>query len=74
MNINQLRIIAVLERMTHLVKSEEHFAEAFSPYLDDMLDSIHNEDGFGTEGQSDPRGDFREGLWSCEKVEGIDKP
>ena len=27
--------------------------------FDNMLDTLHNEDFFGTEGQSDPRGDRR---------------
>lgn len=31
------------------------------------------EDAFGTEGQCDPRGDFRDGEWSMKRVQGVDR-
>jgi len=73
MDIQQKRIKLVLERMITLVEGEDYYAESFSPHLDDMLQDIHDGDGFGTEGQCDPRGDFRDGNWCCELVQGIDK-
>lgn len=45
--------------------STEHIAEV----LDSVLDNIRNMDGFGTEGECDPRGDFRNGDWSMWDVE-----
>jgi len=38
-----------------------------------MLNTLQSEDAFGTEGQNDPRGDFRESNWSMEYVQGIDE-
>lgn len=41
----------------HVQENPDEFAfECF----DDMLDNLHDEDYFGTEGQSDPRGDRRD--------------
>lgn len=49
-----------------------HSDEALADLLDSMLDDIASEDGFGTEQQCDPRGDFRNGQWSMWNVEGND--
>jgi hypothetical protein len=68
----QERVLEVLERITKLCADDEGYAESFSIELDVMLDRINFDDGFGTEGQSDPRGDFRNGAWSMDRVEGID--
>lgn len=37
--------------------------------LEEVLEQYHMDDGFGTEGQSDPRGDFRDGSYSMWSVE-----
>lgn len=73
MNKTQKRIVLVLDRLIQLVKDDDDFAKAVSADIEVFLNDIHGNDGFGTEGQSDPRGDFRSGHWSMTKVEGIDK-
>lgn len=68
------RMLAVLDRFTDLVKDEEEdIVLIWSDYMEEMLSEIASNDGFGTEGQSDPRGDFRNGEWSMRRVEGLDK-
>lgn len=70
--ITQQRVATVLERMLASVRKDPADAETFSPMLEEMLTELHGDDGFGTEGQGDPRGDFRSGQWFMERVEGID--
>lgn len=67
----QLRVVAVLERMIAMAQNDRDDATAFSDMLETGLTDIHSMDGFGTEGQCDPRGDFRNGKWSMKKVEGV---
>ena len=66
---SQANTCVVLQRLINLVKSDEDFSEAFSTDLEMLLDGIHSEDGFGTEGQNDPRGDFRNGEWTIDNIE-----
>ena len=74
MNKTQKRVIKVLERMIELAESDDNDAEMLSDGLESMLDEIAQNDGFGTERTSDPRGDFRDyGGWSMTRVQGIDK-
>lgn len=68
----QRRVAAVLERMLAMARGNEDDAKMFAESLEVMLTDIHAGDGFGTEGQCDPRGDFREGRWSMARVEGVD--
>lgn len=68
----QERVVTVLARLGRMASEDEDFVGYFSEDLQKLLESIHNEDGFGTEGQCDPRGDFRNGHWSMDHVEGID--
>lgn len=72
MRKTQERVIKVLENMKTMTEQDEHYATMFSESLDTMLDDFMGEDAFGTEGQCDPRGDFRDGDWSMDRVEGID--
>lgn len=72
MNGTQRNATKVLERLIDLVKENEDDAQVISEYLELMLDELHQDDFFGTEGQIDPRGDFRNGHWTMKKVEGID--
>lgn len=65
----QQNCVTVLNRLAQMCEEDEDFAETLSGDLNTMLDEIHSQDGFGTEGQSDPRGDFRNGRWSMKKVE-----
>lgn len=53
---------AVWERLTTYVTAvsvDIDATKAFCGELNDFLDKILNQDGFGTEGQLDPRGDHR---------------
>lgn len=72
------RTLKVLERFTALVKDMdedecEAWAEAWADSLDALLDEAASNDAFGTDGQCDPRGDFRNGEWRMNRVEGLDK-
>lgn len=70
----QQRVCLVLHRLASLAKDmEDEEAGLFSSDLQDMLEGISCDDGFGTEGQADPRGDMRNGEWSIFRVEGLDK-
>jgi hypothetical protein len=72
--VQQQRVIKVLERMRDLVLSDEPMADIFAEPLDEVLEVLRLEDAFGTEGQNDPRGDFRDGerLWGMGYVQGLD--
>jgi hypothetical protein len=65
----QKNCVTVLNRLAKMCEEDEDFAKSLSIDLDSMLDGIYAQDGFGTEGQSDPRGDFRNGRWSMKKIE-----
>ncbi|MAX51686.1 MAG: hypothetical protein CMH22_16105 [Methylophaga sp.] len=65
------RVKLVLERLSKIAGDEDE-AESIAGPLDMMLDDLHEEDFFGTEGQCDPRGDFREEVWSIDRVQGVD--
>lgn len=41
--------------------------------LESMLEQYHMDDGFGTEGETDPRGDFRDQSYTMWNVEGDDE-
>lgn len=63
-------IVTVLTRLTEQVKMmDEESVEAFAGSLDTFFDDLRSNDFFGTEGQLDPRGDFREGTWSIKKIQ-----
>lgn len=72
--IEQQRVSKVLDRMQQMVSpdSDPENAAVFAPCLEQMLDALACEDFFGTEGQDDPRGDFRNGMWNMEHVQGVD--
>ena len=69
----QIAVDLVMDRMIALARSSLQDAVAFASSMDDMLDEIRSEDGFGSEAQTDPRGDGRDGEWSMRCVEGIDR-
>lgn len=50
--------------MIKLAQGDETMAEMFADELDYMLDDMSSNDFFGTEGQLDPRGDYRNGKWT----------
>jgi len=72
MNITQTRVTTVINRMIALSNSSVLDARMFSDALESTLNDIRSRDGFGTEAQSDFRGDGRNGTWSMNCVEGID--
>lgn len=49
----------VLERLSQLVLSDLDLAIEIGEAIDPTINDWHMNDGFGTEGQCDPRGDFR---------------
>lgn len=65
----QTNCVTVLNRLAKMCEEDEDFAEALASDLDTMLNAIQSQDGFGTEAQSDPRGDFRNGHWTMKKIE-----
>jgi len=69
----QKRMVKVLKRMIDLCKEDVGYAENFSDDLQLMLYEYLQDDFFGTEGQEDPRGDFRDGEWSMYWVKGVDE-
>lgn len=70
----QKRVTTVLARLITMAYDNEDDAEVLADTLDDYLDSLAQDDFFGTEQQMDPRGDFRGNTsrWSMYQVEGID--
>lgn len=53
------RLIEVWGNFVAWAKSHDYLDE-MKERLNDWLDELHGNDSFGTEGQSDPRGDCRE--------------
>jgi len=72
MNIEQQRVVKVLERMIDMAKEDKDYAGMFSVSLQGELEDMMMDDAFGTEGQCDPRGDGRNGEFSMNYVEGVD--
>lgn len=66
------RVALVCDRIKALALASNDDASMLSDALDAMLDELHYQDAFGTEGQSDPRGDFRIAVWSMYSIQGID--
>ena len=60
----QKNLLIVLPRLIDMIDEDEEFAEGFAHDLEVLLDDIASQDGFGTEQQCDPRGDFRDNTWS----------
>ncbi len=72
MNKYQKRMDKVLDRLKKLNEEDEDFAYDFGDFLDNALESLAQNDYFGTECQNDPRGDGRDGEWSMSFVQGVD--
>lgn len=68
----QKRVVKVLDNMKAMALEDDDNAAMFAEMLENNLNELNGEDAFGTEGQSDPRGDFRNGSWNMDKVEGLD--
>ncbi len=69
----QDRVIEVLHRLADMANADEDDALCLAETLEGMLGELHSNDFFGTEGQNDPRGDFRNGNWHMGHVEGVDE-
>ena len=64
----QSGVIQVLESIIAQVKNSEEDALVYAEELEEMLNYLQSEDFFGTEGQTDPRGDQRDGnIWTVYK-------
>lgn len=59
----------VFERILKLIKDDEEYRDMFMDAMDMMLSELVEEDGFGTEGQDDPRGDMRNGKFTMYAIE-----
>jgi hypothetical protein len=59
-------VLRVLEEIKRRVETPDYdgAVEEWAESIDSMLDEMKCNDQFGTEGQNDPRGDFREGTVS----------
>lgn len=61
----QKNVVTVLRRLADSVAEGTVDAKRVGERLDDMLNDLMGMDEFGTEGQLDPRGDWRDGPgWS----------
>lgn len=67
MNALQKATVLTLNRMIEQVKADEDDAGAYAGLIDNLLDELASNDFFGTEQSTDPRGDFRNGTWSCDE-------
>jgi len=72
LTLEQQRVMLVLRRISKAVEDSADDAAAYAGALDAVLDELQGEDFFGTEGQCDPRGDFRDDEWSMYRVQGVD--
>jgi hypothetical protein len=68
----QQRVLKALEGLKQVAATSNIAAVAMAKELEYVLDILQDEDFFGTEGQDDPRGDFREGVWTMQKMQGVD--
>ena len=60
LNKKQKRLLEVFTKFVEWCDDSDAL-ESAADKLDEWMDEIHSDDGFGTEGQNDPRGDGREG-------------
>lgn len=63
MNKFQENLKVVFDRILKEAEKDEDYAQAIAEEFDKALNDLQEYDFFGTEGQCDPRGDGREGLW-----------
>ena len=66
------RLNIVFDRLKNLCQEDEDFANLLTESIDEMLEDWKDKDVFGTEGQTDPRGDQRDDVWNMYHVEGFD--
>jgi len=74
LNKDQKRLFLVLDRFNKYIKENPELItdislDILNENLDQLFDDLQGNDFFGTEGQNDPRGDFRDGEWSMTEVD-----
>ena len=72
MNDKVKNLEIVFSRLMKMAKDDpEYNADVIATEMDNMLDLLQSDDFFETEGQTDPRGDFRNNeYWSvCDGIE-----
>lgn len=64
-------VVTVLRRLSNSVENDmdDESVDCLAESLDEFLDSLKNDDFFGTEAQSDPRGDGRNSNWTINKIQ-----
>lgn len=72
LTIEQKRLFKVLENIKRNCIENPSDSEEYLRVMDDMLDILLCNDFFGTEGQTDPRGDGRNGEFNYCNIEGVD--
>lgn len=65
---NVLRVLAEIKNRVEKPDHDDAVHE-WAEALDEMLDEMKNNDQFGSEASTDPRGDFRNGEWSIFEME-----
>lgn len=76
MNMSQFdkmsRLNIVLNNIKNQCQEDEDDLDVYLSEINSMLDDLYENDFFGTEGSSDPRGDQRNGIFTMHNVEGFD--
>lgn len=67
------RLNIVSNRIIALAQDYEDFRKEYIDQLNIILDEMFENDMFGTEGQTDPRGDQRDGEYTMYNVQGYDE-
>jgi hypothetical protein len=67
----QQKLELVLERIRKASEADLDDRAMYRASLEEMLNSLLEQDAFGTEGQCDPRGDQRNGNWTMRDIEGF---
>lgn len=67
------RLNILLSRTKVLAQDNENFRKEFLSSLNMIFDDMFENDVFGSEGQTDPRGDQRNGIFTVHNVEGYDE-
>lgn len=70
-NIVQRRVATVLASMVETNGYDKCRANDTMPELQGLLDDVQAAGGFGEHGENDPRGNFQEGTWSMDKIQGL---
>lgn len=67
------RLNVVFNRIIALAQDDDAFRKEIIDQLNIILDDMYEVDAFGTEGEIDPRGDQRNGVFTMYNVEGYDE-